>query len=71
MMTINDFPKFLSIGYLLNQNMISKKTKIEAVDYEADLGVIVIRTKKRQILKLSLEKKQLLLDVHKEPYLVT
>ena len=70
MMTINDFPKFLSIGYLLNQNMISNKTKIEAVDYEADLRVIVIRTKKRQILKLNLEKKQLLLGVHKELYLV-
>ena len=47
MMTINDFPEFLSIGYLLNQNMISNKTKIEAVDYEADLRVIVIRTKKK------------------------
>ena len=25
MMTINDYPEYLAIGYLLNQNMISKK----------------------------------------------
>ena len=27
MMTINDYPKYLAVGYLLNQNMISKNTK--------------------------------------------
>ena len=57
MMTINDFPEFLSIGYLLNQNMISNKTKIEAVDYEADLRVIVIRTKKKTNFEIKLRKK--------------
>ena len=57
MMTINDFPKFLSIGYLLNQNMISNKTKIEAVDYEDDLRVIVIRTKKKTNFEIKLRKK--------------
>ena len=57
MMTINDFPEFLSIGYLLNQNMISKKTKIEALDYEADLKVMVIRTKKKTNFEIKLKKK--------------
>lgn len=57
MMTINDFPKFLSIGYLLNQNMISSRTKIEAVDYDADLRVIVIRTKKKTNFETKLKKK--------------
>merc|ERR1711991_816178 len=57
MMTINDFPEFLSIGYLLNQNMISKQTKIEAVDYESDLKVIVIRTKKKTNFEIKLKKK--------------
>ena len=60
----------LSIGYLLNQNMISNKTKIEAVDYEADLRVIVIRTKKKTNFEIKLRKKQLLLGMHKELYLV-
>lgn len=57
MMTINDFPKFLSIGYLLNQNMISSRTKIEAVDYDADLRVIVIRTEKKTNFETKLKKK--------------
>ena len=30
MMTINDYPEYLAIGYLLNQNMISKKQKFRA-----------------------------------------
>ena len=46
MMTINDFPEYLAIGYLLNQNMITKTTKIESVEYYADLKTVVVRTKK-------------------------
>ena len=55
MMTINDFPKFLSIGYLLNQHMISSKTQIVAIDYDEDLNVVVIRTPKKQTLRLNLK----------------
>ena len=57
MMTINDFPKFLSIGYLLNQHMISSKTQIVAIDYDEDLKVIVIRTKKKTNFEVKLRKK--------------
>ena len=46
MMTINDHPKFLALGYLLNQNMISSRTKIEKVEYYDDLMTVVVRTKK-------------------------
>ena len=46
MMTINDYPKYLGIGYLLNQNMINKKTKIESIEYHSDLSTIVVRTAK-------------------------
>ena len=28
MMTINDYPEYLAIGYLLNQNMITLKLKL-------------------------------------------
>ena len=48
MMTINDFPDYLSIGYLLNQNMISRKIKIESIEYHSDLSVVIVRTKKNQ-----------------------
>ena len=46
MMTVNDFPKYLALGYLLNQNMISKRTKISKVEYDDDLNVVIVRTKK-------------------------
>ena len=45
MMTINDYPEYLAVGYLLNQNMISKKTKIESIEYEEDINTVVVRIK--------------------------
>ena len=57
MMTINDYPKYLALGYLLNQNMISNKTKIESVEYYADLKTVVVRTKKSTNFEAKLKKK--------------
>ena len=51
MMTVSDYPKYLAVGYLLNQNMITKRTKIEKIDYDDDLNVVVVRTKKKQVIK--------------------
>lgn len=44
MMTIGDHPDLLALGYLLNQNMLKQGDKIEAIDYDDDLGVVVVRT---------------------------
>lgn len=44
MMTIGDHPDLLAIGYLVNQNMISKDEAITEIDYDQDLAVIVVRT---------------------------
>ena len=57
MMTINDYPKYLGIGYLLNQNMINKKTKIESIEYHSDLSTIVVRTTKSTNYENKLKKK--------------
>ena len=46
MMTINDYPKYLALGYLLNQNMINSTTKIDKVEYYDDLMTVIVRTKK-------------------------
>ena len=59
MMTINDFPDYLSIGYLLNQNMISRKIKIESIEYHSDLSVVIVRTKKKTNHEIKLKKKTL------------
>lgn len=57
MMTINDYPEYLAIGYLLNQNMISRRIKIEAIDYEPDINVVVVRTKNKTNFEEKLKKK--------------
>src|SRR5437764_2764610 len=43
-MTINDYPEYLALGYLLNQNMISPDDVISGVDYDEELAVVVVRT---------------------------
>ena len=57
MMTINDHPKFLALGYLLNQNMINENENIEAIDYEDDIKTVVVRTKKKTNYENKLKKK--------------
>ena len=44
MMTIGDHPDLLAIGYLINQNMLTPDAEITAVDYDDELGVVVVRT---------------------------
>src|SRR6516164_8246105 len=36
-MTINDYPEYLAIGYLLNQNMLAPDDVVTGVDYEQKL----------------------------------
>jgi len=44
MMTIGDHPEYLAIGYLLNQAMLKPEDEITGVDYDEELGVVVVRT---------------------------
>ncbi len=44
MMTIGDHPDLLAIGYLINQNMLNPDDPINAIDYDDELGVVVVRT---------------------------
>ena len=57
MMTINDYPEYLALGYLLNQNMITKRTKIESVEYDKELSVVVVRTPNQTNYESKLKKK--------------
>ena len=56
-MTLGDMPKELSVGYLLNQNMINNKDTIENIDYDEDLDVVIIRTKRKTNYEKKLSKK--------------
>ena len=57
MMTINDYPEYLALGYLLNQKMINVRTKIESIEYYSDLETVVVRTKKKNKLRTKIKKK--------------
>jgi FdhD protein len=56
-MTINDYPEYLAIGYLLNQNMLLPDDEITAVDYDDVLSAVVVRTKRKTDYEEKLKKK--------------
>lgn len=57
MMTIGDHPKLLAVGYLANQNMLEPDNPIIGVDYDDDLGVVVVRTRRETDFEEKLKKK--------------
>jgi FdhD protein len=56
-MTIGDYPDYLAIGYLLNQNMLRADDTVTGVDYDEDLGVAVVRTERETDYEEKLKKK--------------
>jgi FdhD protein len=56
-MTIGDYPDYLAIGYLLNQNMLRNDDVVTGVDYDADLAVAVVRTERATDYEEKLKKK--------------
>src|SRR6516225_3076155 len=56
-MTINDHPEYLALGYLLNQNMLKPNDVVTSVDYDEDLAVVVVRTKRKTNYEKKLKKK--------------
>jgi len=59
MMTIGDFPDYLAVGYLLNQNMLRPDDEITAIDHDDELEVVVVRTKRQTDFEDKLKKKTL------------
>ena len=56
-MTIGDYPEFLALGYLLNQNMLRPDDVVTAVDYDDELAVAVVRTERATDYEHKLKKK--------------
>ena len=59
MMTINDYPEYLAIGYLLNQNMLKFDDVVTEVEYDDDLQVVVVRTERGTNYEQKLKKRTL------------
>jgi len=59
MMTICDYPEYLAIGYLANQNMLHPDDKITAVEYVDDIEAVIVRTTHETDFEDKLRKKTL------------
>ncbi len=57
MMTIGDFPDFLAVGFLLNQNMLRPDDVVTDIDYDEELEVVVVRTERETDYEEKLKKK--------------
>ena len=58
-MTIRDYPDYLALGYLLNQNMLRQDDEVTAVDYDEDIETVVVRTERTTDYEAALRKKTL------------
>ena len=56
-MTLGDQPEALAVGFLLNQNMLLQDDEITAIDYDEELGVVIVRTKRETDYEARLQKK--------------
>ncbi|WP_274427133.1 formate dehydrogenase accessory sulfurtransferase FdhD [Chelativorans sp. YIM 93263] len=59
MMTINDYPEYLALGYLLNQNMLKPDDVVTGVDYDEDIETVIVRTEHNTNFEQKLKKKTL------------
>ena len=59
MMTIGDYPEYLALGYLLNQNMLKAGDPVDGIDYDADIETVVVRTPTTTDFETKLRKKTL------------
>ncbi len=59
MMTICDYPEYLAVGYLVNQNMLKPGDVITEIEYDEDLELVVVRTEGETDFEEKLKKKTL------------
>ena len=58
-MTVGDYPDMLAVGFLLNQNMLRVDDEIISIDFDDDLDVVIVRTKRKTNFEQQLKKKTL------------
>src|SRR3546814_17007006 len=59
MMTIGDYPEYLAVGYLMNQNMLRLDDEIAGIDHDDDLGVVVVSPQGKTDFEAKLRKETL------------
>ena len=58
-MTVGDYPDMLAVGFLLNQNMLRVDDEIISIDFDDDLDIVIVRTKRETDFEQQLKKKTL------------
>lgn len=56
-MTLGDWPDYLAVGFLKNQNMLKDDDIITEINVDDDLGVVVVRTERETNYEEKLKKK--------------
>jgi len=56
-MTLGDYPDYLAVGFLRNQNMLKDDDVITGIDVDEELGVAVVRTERTTNYEEKLQKK--------------
>lgn len=59
MMTIGDYPDYLALGYLLNQNILRPDDEITGIDLDEETETVVVRTRRVTDYEDKLKKKTL------------
>src|SRR6187549_2546160 len=59
MMTIGDYPEYLALGYLLNQNMLRPGDPVDGIDHDPEIDTVVVRTPTTTDFETKLRKKTL------------
>jgi FdhD protein len=59
MMTICDYPEYLALGYLLNQNMLRTDDRVTDIVYDDEIETVVVRTERPTDYEQKLKKKTL------------
>ena len=57
LMTIGDYPAYLALGFLVNQNMLRREDTVTAVDYDPEIETVVVRTPHRTDFEEKLQRK--------------
>ena len=56
-LTVCDYPEYLAVGFLYNQNIISSKAEIKKVEFNQELSAVVVRTHKQTFFEAQNVKK--------------
>lgn len=56
-MTLGDWVPELAVGYFLNQNMLQRDDEITGIDFDEELGVVVVRTARETDFEAKMKRK--------------